>query len=202
MTTGSPPLVLASKSAARARLLTMAGLEFATIAAKVDEEAVKDAMLAEGATPAHVAETLAELKAVRPSTGLPGAFVIGSDQVLVADGQLYSKPESLDEAREQLMALRGKPHELITAVVIARDGGAIWRHMARARLTMRKFSDDFIDWYLGQTGDRALQTVGCYEIEGLGATLFSRVDGDPYVIQGLPLLAVLDFLRTHKVVRS
>ncbi|MDA5192377.1 Maf family protein [Govanella unica] len=195
----APAFVLASQSAARARMLTMAGLEFATLSAKVDEEAVKSAMLAEGATPAHVAETLAELKAVRPSANLPGALVLGSDQVLVAEGMLYSKPETLAEARAQLQALRGKTHELITAAVIARDGVAVWRHVARVRLVMRSFSDEFIDWYLGKLGDRALQTVGCYEIEGLGSTLFARVDGDPYVIQGLPLLAVLDFLRSHKV---
>lgn len=199
MTMSPPSVVLASKSEARARLLKRVGVDFDTVASKVDEDTVKDAMLAEGAKPFEIAETLAELKALRPSVQIPGALVIGADQVLVADGKIFSKPETQADARAQLLSLRGKPHELISAVVIAKDGKAIWRDISRAKLQMRLFSDEFVDWYLNEMGDRVFSTVGCYEIEGLGATLFSRVEGDPYVIQGLPLLPVLDFLRTHKV---
>ncbi len=199
----SPKLYLASKSKARARLLTAAGLSFEIVSASVDEDTIKDAMLAEGAPPAHVADTLAELKALRGSSviaaKIPGSLVIGSDQVLVHKGVLFSKPESLADAKDQLNQLRGSQHELITAAVVARDGTAIWRFMDRARLQMRNFSDAFIDRYIEAIGARALLTVGCYEIEGRGVTLFSKIEGDPYTIQGLPILALLAFLREHGI---
>lgn len=197
--TRPPSLVLASQSAARSRLLAAAGLAFETAPALIDEDAVKDAMLAEGAKPVAIAEALAELKALRVSMQWPGCLVIGADQVLVADGRLFSKPDNLDAARRQLQDLRGKTHELITAAVVARDGGAVWRHTARARLTMRPFSDAFIESYLAAIGHGAIRSVGCYEIEGRGIQLFSRIEGDPYVIQGLPLLPLMTLFRDHKI---
>lgn len=197
--TTPPRLVLASQSVARRRLLAAAGLDFATAPAQIDEDSVKDAMLAEGAKASEIAETLAELKAVRVSAQWPGCLVIGSDQALVADGRLFSKPENRDQARRQLQDLRGRSHELITAAVAARNGAAIWRETARARLTMRPFSDAFLEHYLEAIGDDALRSVGCYEIEGRGVQLFSRIDGDPYVIQGLPLLPLMTLLRDHKI---
>lgn len=197
-----PKLFLASKSAARARLLSAAGVPFAPVAAAVDEEAVKDAMTGEGAAPAEIAEALAELKAVKGSLRERGALIIGCDQVLACDGELYSKPNSLAEARAQLLSLRGRRHELLTAVVIARDGRAIWRHLDRARLFMRDFSDRFLDDYLAAMGDNVTATVGGYEVEGLGAQLFARIDGDHFSIQGLPLLPLLAILREHGVLSA
>lgn len=199
----APCLILASASVARARLLTQGGLRFETMPAAVDEETVKDAMLGAGAAPAQIAEALAELKALRVGSLVPAeAFVLGSDQVLVAEDALYSKPNSLAEARAQLLALRGKPHQLITAAVVARGGAVIWRHVARATLHMRDFSPAFLDWYMDRIKERALLSVGCYEIEGLGVQLFSQIDGDPYTIQGLPLLPLLAYLREHGLVMA
>lgn len=197
---GVPPLVLASLSAVRARMLAAAGLAFEVRAAPVDEEEAKRALKADGAAPEDIAETLAELKARRVSAQMPEALVIGADQVLVAEGVMFDKPSSLKEAREHLRRLRGKRHELITSAVVARVGARIWHHTARARLLMRPFGDAFLDDYLKALGEDALASVGAYQIEGLGAQLFSAVEGDLFTIQGLPLLPLLEFLRVHGVV--
>jgi septum formation protein len=193
-------LILASGSPTRARMLRDAGLAAEAVAPGVDEEAVKRALAAEHAPAEHVALTLAELKAVRVSQRRPGALVIGADQTLVCNGVLFDKPPDLAHARAQLQALRGKPHELISAAVAARDGAALWRETQRARLVMRAFSDAFLDRYLEQVGEDALGSVSAYRIEGPGAQLFARVDGDLFTILGLPLLPLLEFLRGHGVV--
>ena len=190
-------LVLASASATRARMLRDAGLELEVVAPGVDEEAVKRALAAEGAPVHHVALTLAELKAVRVSTARPGALAVGADQMLVCNGVPFDKPPDLAHARAQLQALRGKTHELVSAAVAARDGVAIWRDAQRARLTMRPFSDGFLDDYLARVGENALGSVGAYRIEGPGAQLFARVEGDLFTVLGLPLLPLLEFLRGH-----
>jgi septum formation protein len=190
-------LVLASSSAARQHMLAEAGLAFTTSPAAVDEAALKAALLAEGAPPRDVADKLAEAKALKVSRRHPEALVIGADQVLAAGPRILDKPASRAEARAQLIDLRGREHTLLSAAVIARDGQPLWRHVGRADLTMRAFSDSFLDRYLDAEGDLVLQSVGAYRIEGRGAQLFSRVRGDLFTIMGLPLIETLDFLRLH-----
>jgi len=194
-------VVLASKSAARRAVLEGAGVPFETAVAGVDEDAVKASLLAEGATPRDVADALAELKAIRISRTRP-EFVVGADQTLELEGRLYDKAGTLEEARERLKALRGKPHKLHSAVVVAKDGAPIWREVVTARLTMRDFSDSFLEDYLAQEGQEALGSVGCYRLEGPGAQLFSKIEGDYFAILGLPLLGLLDLLRQHRVLPS
>ena len=191
-------IILASKSAARRAVLTGAGVPFEVAVAGVDEDAVKTAMLAQGATPRDVADALAEIKAVKISAGRPG-FVIGSDQTLEFEGQLYDKAESLEAAAERLKTMRGKPHKLHSAVVVAKDGAPIWREIVSATLTMRDFSDDFLDAYLALEGEEMLGSVGCYRLEGPGAQLFSKIEGDYFAILGLPLMGLLDLFRRHGV---
>ncbi len=195
----SGPIILASKSQARTAVLTGAGVPFEVAVAGVDEDAVKAAMLAEGATPREVADALAELKAVKISRGRPG-FGGGADQTLEFEGGLYDKAETLDAARARLKLLRAKPHKLHSAVVVARDGAPIWREVVSATLTMRDFSDDFLEGYLATEGEHALGSVGCYRLEGPGAQLFSKIEGDYFAILGLPLLGLLDLLRRHGAV--
>lgn len=193
------PLILASGSEARARMLRAAGVFIEIVPVRVDEAAVKAAMMAEDAPPRDIADALAELKARRGAARSPGRLVLGADQVLVADGQLFDKPADRDGARDQLLALRGRRHELLSAAVIFEDGAPVWRHIGRATLTMRPFTEAFPQGYLANEGDRVTQSVGGYCIEGRGAQLFSRVDGDLFTIMGLPLLEVLGFLRTRGI---
>ncbi|RAK57317.1 Maf family protein [Phenylobacterium deserti] len=194
----SASVILASKSSARRAVLEGAGVAFDVSVAGVDEDAVKASLLAEGATPRDIADALAELKALRVSRGKQ-AFVIGSDQTLEFDGRLYDKAGSLDEGRERLRELRGQPHKLHSAVVIAKEGAPIWREVVTAKLTMRDFSDAFLEEYLKREGEEILGSVGCYRLEGLGAQLFSRVEGDYFTILGLPIFGLLEFLRNHQV---
>lgn len=188
------PVILASKSAARRALLEGAGVPVEISVAGVDEDAVKAGLLAEGATPRDIADALAELKAIRVANAKPG-FVVGADQTLEFQGRLYDKAPTIEEARARLKLLRGKPHKLHSAVVVAKDGAAVWREVASATLTMRDFSDDFLEHYLATEGQEALASVGCYRLEGPGAQLFSKVQGDYFAILGLPLLGLLEFLR-------
>ncbi|MDO8378952.1 nucleoside triphosphate pyrophosphatase [Phenylobacterium sp.] len=192
----SAPIILASKSAARTAVLKGAGVPFETAVSGVDEEAVKTALLGQGGTPREVADALAELKAVKISRGRPG-FVIGADQTLEFEGSLYDKAETVEAARARLKLLRGKPHQLHSAVVVARDGAPIWREVATCTLTMRDFSDDFLEAYLLAEGEEALGSVGCYRLESHGSQLFSKIEGDYFAILGLPLLGLLDLLRKH-----
>ncbi len=191
------PLILASASAARADLLRNAGVTLEIIPARVDEDEVKIALRADGAPARDQADVLAEMKALAVSRSHPGALVLGADQILDQSGVTYDKPANRAKAREQLLALRGQRHDLLSAAVIARDGEPIWRHIGRARLQMRPFSEAFLDQYLDQMGDAVTQTVGGYMLEGLGAQLFARVDGDYFTILGLPLIETLGFLRMH-----
>lgn len=199
-TVPAPPLILASGSAARAAVLAEAGVPFEAVPAAVDEVAVKEGMLAEGAPPRDIADALAEMKALRVAAKLPGALVLGADQVLSCEGRVYDKPRDAAEARDQLLALRGRSHDLHAAAVVYEDARPVWRHVGRARLTMRRFSDAFLDGYLAAQGRAVCDTVGAYRIEAGGAQLFARVDGDLFTIMGLPLLELLDFLRTRRVV--
>ena len=191
-------IVLASQSAARRAMLTAAGVAHDALPAHIDEDGVTAGLQAEGASPEHIADALAELKAVKISRSLPGVLVLGADSVVVtADGALIAKPETRPRAEVQLRQLAGTTHRLISAAVIAENGTPVWRAGGAARLTMRALSEGFISRYLDAEGDAVLGCVGCYRIEGLGAQLFSRIDGDQFIIRGLPLLGVLDYLRVR-----
>lgn len=189
-------VILASGSAIRRKLMEDAGIEFEVIAKPVDEAAIKDAMLAETARLQDIADALAEAKSLRVSRIEPG-LVIGADQIMVMDGQLFDKPEDIDAARERLKLMRGKTHYLVGAVVISENGSPVWRHLAKTKLTMRDFSDAFIEDYLKAEGELVTKSVGAYRFEGLGAQLFSHVEGDFFSILGLSLLPVMDYLRTR-----
>ncbi len=193
------PLLLASASAARKVLLENAGLHFRQQPASVDEEEIKAALRAEGAGAGQVAETLAELKAGRISRANSAALVIGADQMLDCEGRWFDKPGTAEAAAGQLAALAGRTHTLETSVCVLRDGQRLWHHNARAHLTMRPLSAAFIEHYLAAAGEACLKSVGGYQLEGLGAQLFSRVEGDFFTILGLPLLPLLDFLRARGV---
>lgn len=195
-------LILASESASRKAMLTAAGVPFVALAAHIDETAILESMKADGATPRAIADALAELKAVKISRKAPGALVLGGDQMLDCEGRLYEKATSVDQARQTLMSLRGKRHRLTSAAVIALDGAPVWRHVDEASLTMRQFSDAFLDDYLARAGTILTASVGAYALEGLGVQLFSQIKGDAFTIQGMPLLPILESLRTHGVIAS
>jgi len=188
-------IVLASASKVRRKLLEAAGLDIRVDPAAVDEAAVKDSYADEGAGPGDIAEALAELKAMRISPRHPGLITLGADQILDCEGQRFDKPEGIEGARAQLKALSGRRHRLISSVVALRDGQRLWHHTGEAQLTMRKFSDGFLESYLAAAGPAVLESVGAYQLEGRGAQLFTRIEGDYFTILGLPLLPLLDFLR-------
>ena len=197
------PLILASASATRARLLEAAGLTIRRQPASVDESAIREALQADGITAGDAAVALAEMKAQRVAAQAPGdAIVLGADQILTCEGRWFDKPADAHGARSQLQALSGRRHELWTAAVAFRNGGRVWHHLATARLWMRPCSDTFIDAYLAALGPTALSSVGSYQIEAAGAQLFARIEDDHFVVQGLPLLEVLEFLRLQGVLLS
>ncbi|GBQ82382.1 septum formation inhibitor nucleotide-binding protein Maf [Gluconacetobacter johannae DSM 13595] len=196
----SPRIVLASQSRTRRILLEQAGLCVESRPARVDEHAIRESALADGASPDEAALLLAEMKAGRIDD--PDAVVIGADQILACDGEWFEKPADRDGARTQLLRLRGRTHVLHTAVVVRRGGQTIWRHVARPELTMRPFSEAFLDRYLAAEGEAILSSVGAYLLEGRGVHLFDRVEGEHAAILGLPLLKLLGFLRQHGVVMS
>lgn len=184
-------LILASASGTRATMLRDAKIAVEVRPARVDEDAVKDALLAEGHPPRDIADALAELKALRIRA--PG-LVLGCDQVLDHDGRLLSKTATPEEAIARLKALSGGRHRLHAAAVIAEEGRPVWRHIATVTLTMRTLSPDFVEGYVARNWDAIRHTPGAYLIEGEGARLFSRIDGDHFAALGLPLLALVDFL--------
>ncbi|MEO1919897.1 MAG: Maf family nucleotide pyrophosphatase [Paracoccaceae bacterium] len=192
-------LILASGSGIRAEMLRSAGVPFDTVVVRVDEETIKATMLAEGAKPRGVADMLAEMKARRVAQKYPEALVLGADQVLVSGGVLFDKPTSIAKAREQLIALRGNTHELLSAAVIYEDGTPVWRHIGRAQLMMRPFSDVFLENYIKSQSEELFTTVGGYKLEKEGSQLFTRVQGDYFSVLGLPLLEILGFLRTRGI---
>ena len=195
----TPRLVLASASSARRAVLDGAGLHFEAMAAAVDEAAIKEAAQAEAIPAIDTALMLADAKAERVARRDPEALVIGCDQLLVCEGRWFDKPPDLAAARTQLLAMRGRTHQLVTAIVCHRHGRRIWHHVAVPRLTMRDVSDSFLDIYLAAEAAAVTQSVGAYRIEGPGVQLFSTVEGEHAAILGMPLLGLLGFLRQHGV---
>lgn len=196
-------LILASQSLSRRAMLDAAGVAYEPIPARVDEEATKAALRGEGAAPRALADALAELKAVKVSQVIPGALVLGSDSlVALEDGSTLDKPASREQAAEHLRLMSGKRHDLVSAAVIAENGRPVWRVVDRARMFVRPLSDTFIEEYLDREWPAVAGCVGCYRIEGLGAQLFSRIEGSQFTVLGMPLLPVLDYLRTRGVLAS
>jgi len=195
--------VLGSGSAGRRMVLAQAGLSFDVMPARVDEEVIKERFLAQYAPEAlpELADELAAAKALEVSrrSDLP---VLGGDQILLLGDELFSKPRDMEEARAHLKRLRGRTHHLISALAVAERGRVIWRHQDRAAMTMRDFSDAFLNAYLEALGEKALSSVGCYQVEGPGIQLFERIDGDYFTIIGLPLLPFLAFLRARGILMA
>jgi septum formation protein len=188
-------IILASGSPFRKALLTNAGIAFDAIPADVDERALEAPLEGTGATPEDVASILAEAKAINVSESHPGALVIGCDQTLSLGDRVFHKPRDKEDARRHLLDLSGKTHQLNSAVVLVRDGKTLWRNVSIARLTMRKLDPAFIGRHLARVGEKALSSVGAYQIEGEGIQLFEKIDGDYFTIVGLPLLPLLAELR-------
>lgn len=195
-------LVLASGSRIRAELMKNAGLAIDIDPADVDERAVEAPLIDSGFPPEDLASVLAEAKANDVSGRRSGDLVVGADQILAFEGERRTKPENMEAARRQLLAFSGKTHELHSAVVISRNGEAIWRHVATARLTMRPLSPAFVGHYLAAAGDEVLSSVGAYQLENLGLQLFEKIDGDYFTILGLPMLPLLEELRGLKVIET
>ena len=194
---GKDPLILASQSDARQMLLHNAGLDFEPVPADIDERKVqKDSGLS---APDEIASLLAREKARVVSSQKPGRYVVGADQTLALGERLFSKPAGREQAAEQLRALAGNSHELHSAVAVARDGKILFADVSVARMTMRRLGADEIDAYLDQAGDAVTASVGAYQLEGLGVHLFERIEGDHFTILGLPLLPLLAFLRSERL---
>lgn len=193
-------LILASKSAARREMLTGAGVPFAVRVADVDEAAVKAAF--NPADAAGLAEELARTKALAVSRLERDAWVLGADQTLAFDGGLISKAGDLGEASSRLSAMRGRVHHLHSGAALARGGEVVWSGVDTAGMHVRDFSDAFLDAYLAAEGDGLLACVGSYRLEGMGAQLFERIEGDYFTVLGLPLWAVLEQLRRHGVIAA
>lgn len=195
-------LILASASQARAQILRDAGLSFDTHPADIDEDDVKSRMTGDGAAPRSIAEELAKQKALHISQIDSDAHVLGADQILVLESELLSKPPTVADARAQLLRLRGKQHSLITSSAIARGDAVVWSHTDIAHLSVRDFSDQFLQSYISEAGEALTGSVGCYHLEGMGAQLFDRIDGDYFSILGLPLLELLGFLRGEGILQT
>lgn len=189
------PLVLGSGSPYRRQLLENAGLEIEIVRPAIDERAVEQAVEGSGLTPAELAELLAVAKGEGVSGRSPGRLVIASDQVMELDGRVFHKPADMEQARRHLLALSGRTHELHSAIALARDGEVLWRHVATARLAMRALDPAFVGRHLARVGEKALTSVGAYQIEGEGIQLFEAIEGDFFTIMGLPLLPLLAKLR-------
>ena len=190
----SSPLILASASLVRRQLLENAGLTFESVPARVDETAIKAGLIAEAAPPRDVADILAEMKARKVGAKRPDALVIGCDQVLSFEGEIFDKPVSVEDAKHQLRRLRGGRHQLLSAAVIWGEGKPLWRHVGVVRLQMRDFSDSYLEGYLERNWESIQHSVGGYKLEEEGVRLFSTVQGDYFHVLGLPLLEILGYL--------
>jgi len=197
-----PALILATASEVRQSLLKQSGIRFRTQAARIDEAAIKAAMLQEGATPHDIADALAEYKARKVSQKHADAMVIGCDQVLEFRGKLLSKPKNVEAAISQLIELRGQSHKLHSAVVIYENEQPVWRHVGQVRLEMRNLSDDYIAQYMSRNWPGIADSVGAYKLEQEGVRLFSRVEGDYFTVLGLPLLELIGYLTQRGVIEG
>jgi septum formation protein len=196
------PLVLASASSTRHTLLRNAGVPFTAQPVSVDEAQMRDALQAEGAPPRDIADALAEMKARKAASRFPQALVLGCDQLLSIDGEILAKPSTRAEAAAQLRRLRGTTHQLLSAAVIYADAAPVWRHVGVVRLTMKAFSDSFLDAYLDRNWPGLSDTVGAYKLEEEGVRLFSQVNGDYFCVLGLPLLELIGYLGTRGVIET
>ena len=195
----SKELILASGSRIRKTILENAGLTFRVQTSRVDEDELKHSMRHQGMSPRQQAEYLAEMKSEKVSSQTSG-LVLGADQMMSLDGEGFDKPRDRQDAFERLKYFSGKSHNLECAAVISENGEAVWRYTARPKLTMRNLSDSFINDYLDQIGNAAFESVGAYQLEGLGVQLFSEIEGDYFSILGLPLLQVLTYLRDRGMI--
>lgn len=195
-------LLLASASEIRLRLLRAAGLEVEAMPARVDEETAKAALLAEGARPRDIADTLAELKARKVAEKHPESLVLGCDQVLELGREILSKPATPDQAQAQLRQLAGQTHKLLSAAVLYHEGQPVWRHVAEVRLTMRPLSEAYLQDYVARNWESIRHAVGAYKLEEEGARLFSAISGDYFTVLGLPLLPLLGYLGDRGLIAS
>ena len=194
---GKEPLILASQSRARQMLLASAGIAFESEPAGIDERQVQQK--SDLSAPGEIASLLAREKSLSVSRRRLGRYVVGADQTLATGARLFSKPAGRAEAAEQLQALAGRSHELYSAVAVARDGEILFEKVAIARMSMRCLSEAEIVAYLDEAGAAVTSSVGAYQLEGLGVHLFERIEGDHFTILGLPMLALLEFLRSERL---
>ncbi|MCB2127734.1 MAG: septum formation protein Maf [Rhodobacteraceae bacterium] len=195
MLTVENPLLLASGSEIRAGLLRNAGVPFKTMPARIDEEALRQSLRAEGATPRDLSDALAEAKARKVSASHPESLTLGCDQILSCDGEVLDKPDNQDSAIRTLSALSGRTHHLFSAAVAYQHGKPIWRHIGHVRLTMVELPPDYIRSYVSTYWDEIRHCVGCYRLEAEGVRLISHIDGDYFHVLGLPLTELLTWLR-------
>ena len=198
----SVPIILASGSEIRAQLLARAGVDFSVETPRVDEDAIKEALVAEGAPPRDIADALAEAKARKVALTYGDGLVLGCDQVLDFEGSVLSKPETPGVAIEQLKTMRGKRHMLLSAAVIYDDGKPVWRHIGQVRLLMRNISDGWLSAYVDRNWQSIRHSVGAYKLEEEGVRLFSRIEGDHFNVLGMPLLEILSYLTLRGTLSS
>jgi septum formation protein len=194
--------ILASKSASRQKLLKNAGLIFKTAPANIDENAIKLEMLENGSLVRDIVERLASEKALKLSKENPNQYILGGDQILTCEGQLFNKARTVEEAKEHLLFFRGKTHTLTTSIVLAKENKIVWGYTSEPKLTMRNYSDSFLNGYVSIAGDALLCSVGCYYLEENGIQLFSEIKGDYYDILGLPLLPLMKILRELNLIND
>ena len=195
-------IILASESQIRKKLLLQAEVNFQPIAAKIDEDTIKESLKDEGAKPKDISDALAEYKAIRVANNFPTDIIIGCDQILVCGNEIISKARTLNDAKETLKLLRGKSHQLLSSAVIYDNNKPVWRTTSRAQLFMRDFTDEYLEYYIQTSGIDILSSVGCYLLENNGVNLFNRIQGDYFTVLGFPLLEVLDFLRKRELIRT
>ena len=197
-----PHVILASASKSRSKILSAVGVSHQVIPANIDESQVKLKLINTDADPLTIAATLAEMKAQKISCLHTNSLVIGADQVLDYDGEVFNKPKNTDDAKAQLNKLSGKNHTILVSACIFLNGNVLWRFNDKANMEMRPLSNSYIDWYINEFKDQVCETLGAYRIEGLGAQLFTSIDGDFFSILGLPLLPLLKELRIHGVIST